>query len=449
MYQKAMMILTLGMCLLQSVGSEEKAQELVNCEDPSDWEGMVKVNTEIKRSGQISFELYGKYPTEIISSRMIPIDMNKTYNLSAYLRTLDKQFPASAFMGLRMYDKNKKPITIQNVGVCLGTETTLAADAVRGAKELRIVTNAAWLKQQNAVIVFNAGAEYEDLPNFDISPEIEKTINEGETDRVILKGSLGKAYPSGTKVRLHAPWAAPLYGVAHGWMPTEWREFSATFSGEAQSGTPGHQFWRGTKYVRVFVWFGNYDKIPKEGARLLVDDITFTCGERNFMALRALQATFRNPKLEQEHNQQWSFQTDARDEGLAAGWMKTDWNDKTWPLIDADRWWQEQGYPSYHGVAWYRKSFAPPAVEKGSRLFLYFGAVDGDASVFLNGRKIGEHNLLADGTGWDQPFFFDITDFLVTGNPNVMAVRAKKTAYMSGIFKGVRIISTDAVARGE
>jgi hypothetical protein len=46
--------------------------------------------------------------------------------------------------------------------------------------------------------------------------------------------------------------------------------------GISKFGTPANQFWKGTKYVKPFFDFGNWDRIPPKGARLLVDDITFT-----------------------------------------------------------------------------------------------------------------------------------------------------------------------------
>lgn len=152
---------------------------------------------------------------------------------------------------------------------------------------------------------------------------------------------------------------------------------------------------------------------------------------------------FTNPRILQDHSKQWRFQTDPKDEGVRAGWMKPELDDTTWPLLDADRWWQEQGYPNYHGTAWYRRRFQPPARQGDQRIILWFGAVDGDATVFVNGQKVGEHILLPDGTGWDKPFYFDITDFLLEGKPNVMAVRVHKEVALSGIFKGVKLLRVD------
>ncbi|MCG6986892.1 MAG: hypothetical protein LJF06_01710 [Gemmatimonadetes bacterium] len=57
---------------------------------------------------------------------------------------------------------------------------------------------------------------------------------------------------------------------------------------------------------------------------------------------------------------------------------------------------------------WYHRTFRasqPP----GGRLLLHFGAVDFDAVVYVNGRRVGEHR------GGYDPFTFDITDALAPG----------------------------------
>ena len=55
---------------------------------------------------------------------------------------------------------------------------------------------------------------------------------------------------------------------------------------------------------------------------------------------------------------------------------------------------------------WYRRTFRAPALTRGSRLLLHFGAVDWEAHVFVNGKEVGSH------TGGYDPFFFDVTDAL-------------------------------------
>ncbi len=242
----------------------------------STWSGMVKINEAVKLTGEGSFELYGKYPTELISSEMIPIDMGSTYTISAWMRSLEATLPASANMGLRMYTKEKRPITMQNVGAVYNSETALAEPAMKGTTELRIVGNPRWLEHRGNCVAFNVADDYADLPNYALSAPIKEVLDEGEHYTIRLATPLSSDYPNGVKVRLHSPYGAPLYGAADGWIPAEWTNFSRTLQGEARFGASGHQFWRGTAYVRPFVWFGNWNRIPEEGARLLVDKISFT-----------------------------------------------------------------------------------------------------------------------------------------------------------------------------
>ncbi|WPQ63327.1 glycoside hydrolase family 2 TIM barrel-domain containing protein [Chitinophaga sancti] len=58
---------------------------------------------------------------------------------------------------------------------------------------------------------------------------------------------------------------------------------------------------------------------------------------------------------------------------------------------------------------WYKRTFTKPNTQNGKRVLLNFGAVDWQATVFVNGKKIGSH------TGGYQNFSFDITDALKSG----------------------------------
>lgn len=61
----------------------------------------------------------------------------------------------------------------------------------------------------------------------------------------------------------------------------------------------------------------------------------------------------------------------------------------------------------YEGTIWYKKSFIYTKTDK--RTFLYFGAVNYDAKVYLNGEKLGEHQ------GGFTAFDFEVTDKLKNG----------------------------------
>lgn len=67
------------------------------------------------------------------------------------------------------------------------------------------------------------------------------------------------------------------------------------------------------------------------------------------------------------------------------------------------------GVMERHERAWYRRSFTVPAGWRGRRVLLHFGAVDWEASVYVNGRAVGTHRGGYDG------FSFDVTDALRPG----------------------------------
>ena len=65
---------------------------------------------------------------------------------------------------------------------------------------------------------------------------------------------------------------------------------------------------------------------------------------------------------------------------------------------------------------WYRRTFDSARHSRNERVILNFGAVDWDASVYINGVSAGSH------TGGYTAFSFDITDLLIKGK-NTLEVR--------------------------
>ncbi|ATB34393.1 AbfB domain-containing protein [Melittangium boletus] len=64
---------------------------------------------------------------------------------------------------------------------------------------------------------------------------------------------------------------------------------------------------------------------------------------------------------------------------------------------------------------WYRRTFTVPAAWSGRRVQLHFGAVDWEATVYVNGQQVGKHQ------GGFDAFSFDITPYL-TGGSNELIV---------------------------
>jgi hypothetical protein len=67
-------------------------------------------------------------------------------------------------------------------------------------------------------------------------------------------------------------------------------------------------------------------------------------------------------------------------------------------------------------LLYYHRTFTTPDLSGGKRLLLHFGAVDWEAKVFVNGKKVGEH------TGGYDAFTLDITDALQAGGENDIVI---------------------------
>ncbi|MFE9751167.1 sugar-binding domain-containing protein [Saccharothrix saharensis] len=82
-------------------------------------------------------------------------------------------------------------------------------------------------------------------------------------------------------------------------------------------------------------------------------------------------------------------------------------------------------------ITWYRKRFTMPAEHRGMKVLLEFEGVRQAATVFVNGMQVG---LYENGVA---PFGFDITDHVVSGAENVIAVKADNTKWRPEQATGV------------
>lgn len=104
----------------------------------------------------------------------------------------------------------------------------------------------------------------------------------------------------------------------------------------------------------------------------------------------------------------------------------------------------------YEGTVWYKKSFDYKPKQENSRAFIYFGAVNYQADVYLNGKKIGKH------IGGFTPFNFEVTELLKEKDNFVVvkvdnkrlkdAVPTLNTDWWNygGITRDVKLIETPA-----
>ena len=98
------------------------------------------------------------------------------------------------------------------------------------------------------------------------------------------------------------------------------------------------------------------------------------------------------------------------------------------------------------GVGWYRKTFTPRPDWKGKRVAIEFDGVCMNATVYLNGKKLGFHPYAY------TSFRYDLTDGLVFNRRNVLAVRIDESEQPSsrwytgaGIYRHVRVVVNDPI----
>lgn len=164
----------------------------------------------------------------------------------------------------------------------------------------------------------------------------------------------------------------------------------------------------------------------------------------------------------------WKFTRNKSDDAL-----KADFNDKDWQTVSVPHDWAiygpfdkeidkqvvaitqnnekvasektgRTGALPYIGEGWYRKSFSLPHFKKGQKALILFEGAMSEPKVFINGQKAGEWNY-----GYSY-FYFDITDQLLAGQQNVLAVHLKNVGESSrwypgaGLYRKVSIIVKNA-----
>jgi beta-galactosidase len=104
-------------------------------------------------------------------------------------------------------------------------------------------------------------------------------------------------------------------------------------------------------------------------------------------------------------------------------------------------------YPE-SSVGWYRREFDVPAADAGRRIWIEFDGAFRDVLVFVNGCFIGRND-----NGY-APFRFDLSDFLVYGGRNAIALRVDASFgdgwfyEGAGLYRHVWLLKTDPVHLG-
>ncbi len=132
--------------------------------------------------------------------------------------------------------------------------------------------------------------------------------------------------------------------------------------------------------------------------------------------------------------------------------------DSGWRTVDLPHDWSIEGVPNEKnltgsgggyfpaGVGWYRKTFTAPSDWKGKQVSVEFDGVASNATVYLNGKKLGIHPYAY------TSFRFDLIPGLDFSRPNVLAMRVDNSQQPSsrwysgsGTYRHVRVIVTEPI----
>lgn len=142
----------------------------------------------------------------------------------------------------------------------------------------------------------------------------------------------------------------------------------------------------------------------------------------------------------------WRFKMDPADMGIGQKWFDPATSTSDWVNIETENFWGDKGGV---GAGWYRRKIVVPPLPKESRIYLYFGAVDEQLTLWIDGKPAGERN---DGPeGWDKPFALDVTGALSAGS-HQLTMRVYNSAMAGGIWKPILLLAAPpppAIAAGQ
>ena len=159
----------------------------------------------------------------------------------------------------------------------------------------------------------------------------------------------------------------------------------------------------------------------------------------------------------------WNFNAGWRFHlGDVTGAEAKDFNDKGWEIVSTPHSVQlmpaeASGCRNYQGIVWYRKHFVLPKECAGRDVTLHFEAIMGKQTIYLNGKKVKEHE------GGYLPITISLSAFgLSAGDECVVAIMADNSddktyppgkkqmtldfAYHGGIYRDVWLIAKNKVA---
>jgi beta-galactosidase len=147
---------------------------------------------------------------------------------------------------------------------------------------------------------------------------------------------------------------------------------------------------------------------------------------------------------------EWGLAQSLAKAGTGSGPASKSYSDASWRTVNLPHDWVvelpfDQSADGSHGfkpvgpgfaannVAWYRRTFELPKEDAGKRIWLEFDGVFRNCEVFVNGWFAGHHE-----SGYSS-FHYDITDLVVPGGKNIVAVKVDASQFEGWFYEGAGI----------
>jgi len=150
-------------------------------------------------------------------------------------------------------------------------------------------------------------------------------------------------------------------------------------------------------------------------------------------AVTNLKQLVANPAQAQRETQArqdaWYLKVDT---GIRANpaWNAVDLDTSSWKTMKVPGYWEDNGYPGFDGLFWFRRTFDLPGNWNGSDVELHLGAVDDNDTTWVNGAEVGAT------IGYDVPRVYRLTASVLKPTNNVIAVRVLDTGGNGGLWGG-------------
>ncbi len=215
----------------------------------------------------------------LISKEQVKIDPAKKYRISGEF-CLKGGKPVTLYLGFVPCDKNNERILPNAVLGCNKTLTTVAENAKKGAKVVKVKDASKWnTKSPYSYIAFKAAENFSDMPNRDVVHTVAPNARKaGAVWEIALKERLKADIAAGTAVRQQFDGSAYVYTAGSFKTVGVWTTRSGIITGTAANGTPCNKFWKGTESVQIVIVISGGDKLSEtEFRNVKVEEVKNVC----------------------------------------------------------------------------------------------------------------------------------------------------------------------------